>query len=311
MSYALALAGCGLAAAAALLPLRRAAFAAAVAVGALLWLVAAAGGGSDAARPLGAACVLLVALLARRLLQDRRRAEQLLDAERALRGAAERAAAATERERIARDLHDGLTHLLTGQLLVLRTAEAALDDGDVEAAGARVRHGVELTGRALAEARDVVGVLAGAVPDLALVRDTVSGWEAATGRPAVLDLPSGVPPLSGAAWVAVLAVLREALTNVARHAPGSDVRVHLLDCGARLRLVVESRLAQVVATPDLPPGAGTGLQGLRERAALAGGELSAGPLPAGSLPPGSLRADGGGGKGWRVELTVPTGRTGS
>ena len=298
MSYVLAPAGCALAVAAALLPLRRPAFAAAVAVGALLWILAAVADGTDAARPLAAACVLLFVLLARRLLQDRRRAEQLLEAERALRGAAERAAAAAERERIARDLHDGLTHLLTGQLLVLRTAEAALDDGDVEAAGARVRLGVELTGRALAEARDVVGVLAGTVPDLAMVRDTVSGWEAATGRPAVLDLPSGLPPLAGAAWVAVLAALREALTNAARHAPGSDVRIHLADRGTRLHLVVESQLAQVTTTSDLPRGAGIGLQGLRERAALAGGELSAGPLP----------ADGRSAKGWRVELTVPTGR---
>jgi signal transduction histidine kinase len=124
VSYAFALAGCGLAAAAGLLPLRRPAFAASVAVGALLWILAAVRGGADAARPLAAACVLLVVLLARRLLEDRRRAEQLLDAERALRSAAERAAAAAERERIARDLHDGLTHLLTAQLLVLRTAEA-------------------------------------------------------------------------------------------------------------------------------------------------------------------------------------------
>ncbi|WP_433304008.1 sensor histidine kinase [Actinoplanes sp. CA-030573] len=297
MSHSIELAGCGLAAVAALLPLRRPAFVAAVAVGVLLWILAAVAGGAEAARPLAAACVLLVVLLARRLLQDRRRAEQLLDAERALRGAAEQAAAAAERERIARDLHDGLTHLLTGQLLVLRTAEAALEDGDLDAAGARVRHSVELTGRALAEARDVVCVLAGTVPDLALVRDTVASWEAVTGRPAALDLPSRLPPLAGAAWVAVLAALREALTNAARHAPGSDVRIQLVDCGARLRLVVESQLRQAVATSDLPPGAGTGLQGLRERAALAGGQLSAGPLP----------ADGRPGKGWRVELTVPTG----
>jgi signal transduction histidine kinase len=294
VSYTVSVAGCVLAAVAAFLPLRRPAFAVAVAVAFLLWVAAAAAGGLDAVRPLAAACVLLLTWLVRWLLQDRRRAELLLATERALHAVAERSAATAERERIARDLHDGLTHLLTGQLLVLRTAVAALADGDTEAAAVRVGQGVELSRRALAEARDVVRVLAGAGPDLALVRDTVSTWEAATGRTVAVHLPAALPPLGGPAWVAVLATLREALTNAARHAPGADVQVRLTCVEDGLRLVVEDEPVPGATPASLPNGAGTGLQGLRERAALAAGELVAGPLSSGR-------------RGWRVALTVPAG----
>jgi len=145
----------------------------------------------------------------------------------------------------------------------------------------------------LTEARDVVQVLGGHPPDLALLRATAADWSAASGTPVVLDLPEDLPALNGSAWSAVLATLREALTNTARHGARSEVAVRLVEVPGAVRLLIEdsgARHPHGQRLPRLPQGAGTGLQGLRERAALAGGEVVAGPV----------------GSGWRVQLTVPT-----
>lgn len=300
MTSLLAALGCGVAAGAALMPLRRGVFVAVAVLGVMMWGGAVWQGGVDAARPLAAVCVFLAVVLLRRLLQDRRRAAELLGAERAAHAAQLEVAAVAERERIARDLHDGLTHLLTSQLLVLQTARAALADDDTATADARVLDAVGLSRRTLVEARDVIDVLRGHGPDLDLLRATVTEWAAATGHHVELLLPQRTPKLGGVAWGAVLATLREALTNVARHRAGAQVRVRLVDGAGGLDLTVEdfsrceAAMSPPVPTPvaaaPLPAGGGMGLQGLRERAALAGGTLSACPA----------------GDGWCVRLALPT-----
>ncbi len=291
--------GCLVAALAALLPLRRAVFVLSVVLGALMWFGAAWQGGIDAARPLASACVFLVVLLLRRIRQDHRQAVALLHAERSAHKAQLEIAAGKERERIARDLHDSLTHLLTSQLLVLQTARAALADGDATTTDARLSHAIRLSRRTLVEARDVVDVLRGLTPNLDLVRTTVGDWSAATGHQVELVLPELTPDLSGAAWGVILATVREALTNVARHRSGEQVGVWLTHEQNELDLTIDNwRLADLSTEPNprplavnaaLPVGGGMGLQGLRERAALAGGALSAGPT----------------GDRWSVHLTLP------
>jgi signal transduction histidine kinase len=291
--------GCAVAAAAAFLPLRRAVFLAAIVVAALAW-AGWAGAGAGLSRPLAAAFVFILVLLIRRLAEARRAAQRALEAEAAARVAAGAIAAGRERERIARDLHDSVTHLLTSQLLVLHTADAALSDGDADVAQARLQQALELCRRGLVEARDVVQVLAGASPDISLVRATVEDWRAATGQSIVVDAPDSPLPLDGASWAALLAALRESLTNISRHAPGARVSVLLQMSETAVALTVEDdgavmpALVPADAGPPgtvrrLPGAGGTGLQGLRERAAIANGTLTAGPS----------------GPGWRVHLVLP------
>ena len=310
--------GCGMALGAALLPLRDAAAGAAVVLGCLIWFGAAVTGGPGSAHPLAAACVFLLVLLVRRLARDRRRAGALLKAERAAQDARLEARAMAERERIARDLHDGLTHLLTSELLVLQAAQADLADGHAAAVRGRLDVGVSVARRALAEARTVIDILGGQSPHLGTLQETITEWTAATGHDVDVRFPRELRLADGTGWSILLATLREALTNIARHSPGSYVVVGLAYDNGYVHLSISNREAreagaakvgkvppgdQSINPPDrrggtpgagsgsrlLPAGGGTGLQGLRERAALAGGRLSAG-------------ADAG---TWQVRLRLP------
>jgi signal transduction histidine kinase len=84
---------------------------------------------------------------------------------------------------------------------------------------------------------------------------------------------------------------QEALTNVARYAPGATTTVVLRYTGGHTSLTVEDRLAR--KPPDtaglVDIGGGNGLNGMRERLERAGGRMQAGPTDS----------------GWRVELEVP------
>ena len=76
-------------------------------------------------------------------------------------------------------------------------------------------------------------------------------------------------------------IVQEALTNALRYAPGSTVGV-TVTYGRDLQLEVRDDGARVNGTPP-PTGSGHGIVGMRERAALFGGELEAGPAPGGGF----------------------------
>ncbi|NLT25806.1 MAG: hypothetical protein GXX90_03995 [Microbacteriaceae bacterium] len=98
---------------------------------------------------------------------------------------------------------------------------------------------------------------------------------AAARRDAVL---AGIADVAEAAVVELARCLvREALTNAARHAPGAAVRVRVLGDGGAARVSVRNGPARSGSSP-LIEGAGSGLRGLAERVADRGGELEAGPL---------------------------------
>ena len=87
-------------------------------------------------------------------------------------------------------------------------------------------------------------------------------------------------------------IVREALTNASKHAPGSIIEVELDDVDGSLEVVVHSSPATRVSS-RASTGAGTGLFGLRERVELLGGSFAAGPDGQGGfrvwamLPPGT------------------------
>jgi len=203
--------------------------------------------------------------------------------ERALRAEREaederRVAAAEERARIARDLHDAAGHAIN--VIALRAGTARLRR-DPERSQAALEAIEELARRTVAEIDHIVGALRdrssvnGAVdapPGLASL-DTLVARHAATGL-AVSVTNEGQPrPLEGAVDQAAYRILQEALTNAARHGTGA-ARVELAFGTAALELTVSNAVPR---DGKRRGGGGHGLIGMRERATLLGGSLDAEP----------------------------------
>jgi signal transduction histidine kinase len=205
------------------------------------------------------------------------------------------AAVAEERRRIARDLHDLAGHTLAAVLLhvtgarhVLRRdvdeAERALRDA--EAVGRASLDQIRATVAALrADERGTDPALPGAA-DLALL---VEDYRRA-GLDVRYDVAGPLDELDGPIGTALHRIAREALTNVARHAPGNQVTVSLAAGDDAVVLAVVDSGTPGGAAPAIGPH--FGLVGMAERARAVGGELEAGPSE----------------DGWRVEARLPVRR---
>ncbi len=164
-----------------------------------------------------------------------------------------------ERRRIARELHDE-----AGQILTAVKIDLDLDGR---------RESAELVGRALAQVRDLSNLLRPRVLDdlglLPAIRTLVEDFSARTRIPTRLDAPPEVHGLEPEQEVAIYRIVQEALTNVARHAAASEVRVLLAATpeDVRLEIVDDGHGVTGSVTPNL------GLLGMRERVALLGGTL--------------------------------------
>jgi signal transduction histidine kinase len=206
---------------------------------------------------------------------DRLEAEQRLRVEQAREA---------ERRRIAREMHDVLAHrisLLSVHAGALEFRHDASPEEVAEAAGV-----IRATAQsALEELRDVIGVLRDdgdeAVlqppqPTLAQIPELVEDSRAAGMRVQLHDEVADADALPVALGRTAYRAVQEGLTNARKHAPAAAVEVRL-DSGPPLTVEVISRRAVGSSTVDSLPGTGTGLVGLAERVALAGGELEYGP----------------------------------
>ncbi|MGC9394399.1 MAG: sensor histidine kinase [Anaerolineae bacterium] len=227
--------------------------------------------------------VVIYVVLYMRQVEARDRAQVLLrELEVAHRDLADYAARvedltlATERQRMARELHDTLAQGVAGLILQLEAVDSHLAAGRMERAQEIVRQAMGRARATLAEARQAIGNLREAQfsrPDLAsALRDEAAHFTDATGIPCVLDvaLPD---PLSHAMGEHVLRAVAEGLTNVARHAQAQHAWVGVRE--AEDWLVVEVRDDGVGFDPAaaMARAGHYGLIGLRERARLAGGTL--------------------------------------
>jgi signal transduction histidine kinase len=252
---------------------------------------------------LGLAVALLAASTARQRVVRAEQAELLLAQTQRSHEEQLRVARLEESTRIARDIHDVLAHTLAGLTIQLEATGALLEQGaDRDAVLARVHRAHELARDGLAETRRAVGALRGdAVSARAGIEALVAEYRSGADAHAQLTIDGDPARLSGRSGEAVLRVVQEALTNVRKHAPGTEVWVTIHageDADDEVVLVVDDRpvAAQPAARAGVVPGEGLaatgggyGLQGMRERAELLGGTLSAGGV------------DG----GWRVELRLP------
>ena len=225
------------------------------------------------------AIVLFAAGALRERHEARRRlAEQqhISDTERARRAQLE------ERTRIARELHDVVAHHMS---VIAIQAEAAPYRPPEETAGSFATIRATAT-EGLRELRRVVGVLraegSAEDPDPQPTLDRLDGL-LASARGAGLTVTvavTGTPrPLAPGVELSAYRILQEALSNAMRHAPGADTRVELGYRPAGLVLEVVNGPARSRPVPSQEPG--HGVLGMRERAAMLGGELTAGPRPDG------------------------------
>jgi two-component system, NarL family, sensor histidine kinase DesK len=214
---------------------------------------------------------------------------RMVDRNQELRAARDRVAAlaaANERGRIARDLHDVLGHSLT-----TITVKAGLARRMLESAGA--------TERALAEMREVRQLSLRALTDItatvsgeraaSLAAELVGAKEALRSAGIATDFPLAVDDVAPAYQEAFAFALREGVTNVLRHSTGATrCEVRLGGSWLEVRDDGDPRPAAVASSRTL--GGGNGLSGLSERLGGIGARLEAGPLPS---------------QGFRLRVEVP------
>ncbi|RPF44087.1 two-component system sensor histidine kinase DesK [Streptomyces sp. Ag109_G2-6] len=184
-----------------------------------------------------------------------------------------RAAVDQERLRFSRDLHDLLGHTLS-VIVVKSEAARRIAPRDMEAAIGQVRD-IETVGRqALTEIREAVTGYREASLAAELDRARVA-LSAAGIEPRVHRSGPPLPPQTAAllGWV-----VREAATNAVRHSGAATCDIEVQGAAERVRLVITDDGRGVGSTPP-----GSGLTGLGERLAAAGGTLTSGPVPGGGF----------------------------
>ncbi|MGI8449692.1 MAG: sensor histidine kinase [Streptosporangiaceae bacterium] len=193
-------------------------------------------------------------------------------------------AAAAERARIARELHDVIAHNVSVMVVQADGASYALDSSPERARQAL--GAIASTGRqALAEMRRMLGVLrsdddtTGVVPLPGIEQLGELLEQTRASGLAVSFTVLGVPgPLPGGLALAAYRIIQESLTNTRKHGgPQASAQVLLRYCEDVLMLQITDD-GQGVTEAD---GAGHGLTGMRERVALYNGTLRAGPRPGG------------------------------
>jgi signal transduction histidine kinase len=237
--------------------------------------------------------------LVRRLEEQRRLLADALAAQLREQAAREHALLLDERARIARELHDVVSHTVSLMVVQAGAARFAVGEDDDEVRERLLS--VEQTGRsAVGDLRRLLEVLraedddsaAGPLPGLAQLGELADGVRRA-GLDVTVEVHALPPALPTALDVSAYRLLQEALTNVLKHSAARAATVRVEGTPEGIQLEVTDR------GPERPAGtvegAGHGLIGMRERVALFGGRLEAGPA----------------GRGWRVRAELPLTRTGA
>jgi signal transduction histidine kinase len=237
-------------------------------------------------------CVVLgiVGAMVRQAQHNQDRTELLLAELEDARDDQARAAAADERARIARDLHDVLAHSLSGLSIQLEGAKRL---ARAEGASQQLRDVIDrssaLSKQGLTEARAAVGALRDGDPHAVdHLPELIEQFRRDFGLPVDLVVEGTPRPVPAEVGLTLYRVAGEALTNVARHAPGAPTTVTVGWDPSEVRLRVDDQGGGTAPEPA-GGGGGWGLTGIGERVARLGGRCAAGPL----------------GAGWSVDIVVP------
>ena len=205
-------------------------------------------------------------------------------------------AAALERARIAREMHDSVAHHLTVIVALSDGALAAVARAPAEASEA-IRDVSRTAREALTETRRLFAVLrAGSGPELwqplpgLADLDDLLGTVRAAGLPVRYEHGGTAGDLPAGLQLAVFRLVQEALTNTMKHAgPGASATVRLQLTPAEVCVEVED---DGTGSAGGAGAAGGGLTGMRERVSAFGGELDCGPRqPRGWRVAARLRPD--------------------
>jgi signal transduction histidine kinase len=206
-------------------------------------------------------------------------------------------ALAEERARIARELHDVVSHGLSVVVVQTQAARGVLADAPSSVPAAVGRHldAVESSARdALAEMRRMLGLLQLDGPTPAVPDPPSPGLDdlpalvdraRSAGLPVEAELPTTEVELGAGLALAVYRIVQESLTNVLKHAPGAPTRLWVaVDRGRVTVDVVSGPAVTSHARPgEESGGVGHGLLGMRERAQMYGGRLTAEVGPGGTF----------------------------
>ncbi|MEU6293778.1 sensor histidine kinase [Streptomyces erythrochromogenes] len=253
------------------------------------WLPPDGDGPTPWAQEVGVTAWVLAVLAVSELVRVRR--EQWAR-ERSERAAAAKRRVDEERLRIARELHDVLAHSIS-VINVQAGVGLALLDSDPEQARSALTVIKEASKEALGEVRQVLDTLRSPgeaprtpAPGLDRLPELVE-QAAAAGLRVEVTAEGEAPALPPGVDLAAFRILQEALTNVMRHSGARTARIRLSRRPGLLELCVDDDGPAAGGASD---GSGSGLVGMRERAAALGGAVEAGPRPHG---------------GFRVTATLP------
>ncbi|MFB9684295.1 sensor histidine kinase [Amycolatopsis plumensis] len=218
--------------------------------------------------------VLFAAIITELSLREQRSRSELAEAYAKLRdhaAQAERLATAQERNRVARDIHDGLGHSLTVVQMQVKAARAVLPTDPAKADDVLAK-AQEQAETALAEVRRSVRTLREPrpVPPLPEALEALAEETSATGVTARLTVTGTERPLADEQREALYRAAQEGLTNVRKHAGASTADVVLGYAAGAVRVEVRDD----GRGSDGAASTGFGLVGLRERAEHLGGELA-------------------------------------
>ncbi|MFC9796873.1 sensor histidine kinase [Streptomyces sp. NPDC127584] len=206
-------------------------------------------------------------------------------------------ARATERARIARELHDVVTHHVTAMVIQADAAQFLLASAP-ERAGESMTHVSDTGRRALADLRHLLGVLE-ATGETASAGRTVEGDRSPTlgevgdlveqtrrsGQPVAFTEQGERRAQSLEVELAAYRVVQEALTNAVKYAAGQRTHVRLRHAGEHTEITVTTGGTPGAPTAEgsLREGGGRGLGGLHARVTMLDGRFEAGPRPEGGF----------------------------
>ena len=180
----------------------------------------------------------------------------------------------SERQRMARELHDTLSQGLAGLILQLEAVDAHLAGDRPERARIIVREMMERARFTLAEARRAIDDLrsSGRLTLGKAARQEADHFITATGIPCEVEiaLPITLPDLVTEAATRAIA---EGFTNIARHANATKVRLHIAFLEESDELEIGISDDGIGFNPEVIEAGHYGLLGMRERVRLAGGRL--------------------------------------
>ena len=196
----------------------------------------------------------------------------------------------SDRARLAYEIHDGLTQVVTASVLELESLAHRAEIAPSEAAEA-LRQAVRELRRALDEIRGTLANLTEVAPATAqpieeLLRSVLDRWQ----LPATWSIEGDLAEVSPSVLEAASSVIREGIANAAKHAGGREVAVHVLASDRSVEVSVEDHGRGFESFPKEPAAGHLGLDMLRRRVAYVHGTLDVRSAP---------------GKGTRVVARLP------